>query len=393
MRDGLKVIVFEQSSEALEKRFGFRVVEYGLRQVFRRIPDSPLLLGLDEETLRDWRGEATVLPPRLKYEMRPGHGPTVSWCGIPVTRAWRCGCRGNVASVLIEKPARGDFLPVIDGGFSLQFSPLMEYREGRGMVLFCQMDVTGRTEDDPAADLLFRNILNHVSGWKPSAVRKALYAGDPAGKAHLESAGFSLSPYAGGPLVPDQVLVAAPGCASQLAAHSAHIASWLKEGGNLLAAGLDGNEANAFLPFKIGTSEKEHISAVFDPPGAGSLMAGVCPADVHNRAPRNMPLVSSGAGAIGDGVLAKAGGLNAVFCQPVPWRFDYQKNYGLKRTFRRSSFLLNRLLANMGASGATPLLERFSSPADPSGKDKRWLAGLYLDEPEEWDDPYRFFRW
>ena len=23
----------------------------------------------------------------------------------------------------------------------------------------------------------------------------------------------------------------------------------------------------------------------------------------------------------------------------------------------------------------------------------RWLDGLYLDVPEEWDDPYRFFRW
>ena len=24
---------------------------------------------------------------------------------------------------------------------------------------------------------------------------------------------------------------------------------------------------------------------------------------------------------------------------------------------------------------------------------KRWLDGLYLDEPEAWDDPYRFFCW
>jgi hypothetical protein len=24
---------------------------------------------------------------------------------------------------------------------------------------------------------------------------------------------------------------------------------------------------------------------------------------------------------------------------------------------------------------------------------KRWLAGFYVDQPEEWDDPYRFFRW
>jgi hypothetical protein len=47
----------------------------------------------------------------------------------------------------------------------------------------------------------------------------------------------------------------------------------------------------------------------------------------------------------------------------------------------------------MGVGGMTPVLERFSRPADPAGADQRWLAGLYLDVPEEWDDPYRFFRW
>ena len=56
VRDGLKVIVFEQTADALEKRFGFRIAEYGLRQVFPRVPDHPLLAGLDAENLRDWRG-------------------------------------------------------------------------------------------------------------------------------------------------------------------------------------------------------------------------------------------------------------------------------------------------------------------------------------------------
>ena len=93
--------------------------------------------------------------------------------------------------MLIEKPARGDFLPILDGGYSLQYSPLLEYREGKGMVLFCQMDVTGRTDGDPAADALARNILAYVSAWKPSPRRKAIYVGDPAGKRHLESAGLS----------------------------------------------------------------------------------------------------------------------------------------------------------------------------------------------------------
>ena len=27
------------------------------------------------------------------------------------------------------------------------------------------------------------------------------------------------------------------------------------------------------------------------------------------------------------------------------------------------------------------------------GSAERWLSGLYLDVPEVWDDPYRFFRW
>src|SRR5205823_4411697 len=71
VRDGLKVIIFEQTGEVLEKRFGFRVAEYGLRWVFQRIANHPLLAGLSQEVLKNWRGEATILPPQLKYEIRP----------------------------------------------------------------------------------------------------------------------------------------------------------------------------------------------------------------------------------------------------------------------------------------------------------------------------------
>ena len=177
VRDGLKVIVFEQTAEVLEKRFGFRVAEYGLRQVFHaRARPSAAGRARRTSNLRDWRGEATLLPPRLKYDTEPHFSgtPTVKWCDIAVPRVWRCGNRGNVASVLIEKPARGDFLPIVDGGFSLQYSPLMEYREGKGMVLFCQMDVTGRTESDPAAETLAAEHPRATSPtWKPAAAPQA----------------------------------------------------------------------------------------------------------------------------------------------------------------------------------------------------------------------------
>ncbi|MHC4439828.1 MAG: FAD-binding oxidoreductase, partial [Planctomycetota bacterium] len=173
-------------------------------------------------------------------------------------------------------------------------------------------------------------------------------------------------------------------------AYKDSVTAAIKTGVHLLAVGLTQEDADALL-LKVTMNPAEHINAYFDPPGVNSLLTGVGPADVHNRDPRIIPLVSGGAKVEGNGVLAVARD-NVVFCQLVPWQFEYQNNFGLKRTFRRTSFLVTRLLGNLGASSETPLLRRLSSPVekDESG---RWLQGFYLDEPEEWDDPYRFFRW
>jgi len=565
VRDGLKVVLFEQTGDVLEKRFGFRTAEYGLRNVFKRVPDHPLLAGIGLENLHDWRGEATVLPPRLKYKPlgRFYGAPGIKWCGIEVTRIWRCGNRGNVASALIEKPVRGDFLPIIDGGYALQYSPLMEYREGKGLVLFCQLDVTGRTEQDPAAETIARNVIEYAAGWKPAPRRQALYVGDPAGRRHLEYSGIAVKDYAGGKIEDGSVLVVGPSGGKKLAAEKAAVAEFLKAGGNLLTLGLDQDEANAFLPFKVEMKKAEHIAAYFEPAGAGTLLAGVSPADVHNRAPKEMPLVSGGAAIVGDGVLARAEKANVVFCQFPPfmvtringaaatltvddadaaegkqsallslgaitgrgatlqqeikpdkinvgktytfaamvkaldepvvarleierpaspwdraaksqnipckenewtelhvtfkvekpfqegwlaylacdqeaarlrvdgvrlyegdyvpgkpgqpmtlpggaanllanagfedgvkgWKFTFDPQQNLRRTYRRTSCQLARLLGNMGVSGPTPLLSRFSSPVASAESEKRWLDAYYLDIPEEWDDPYRFFVW
>jgi hypothetical protein len=92
-------------------------------------------------------------------------------------------------------------------------------------------------------------------------------------------------------------------------------------------------------------------------------------------------------------VPAKDENADIVFCQVVSWQLDPKMQINLKRTFRRSSCLVTRLATNLGAVGATSILTRFRSPVDASKSEKRWLAGLYLDAPEEWDDPSRFFRW
>jgi hypothetical protein len=393
VRDGLKVLLFEQTPDVLEKRFGFRVAEYGLRRVFTRVPDHPALAGLAAEDLRDWRGAATIQPPRAKLEANPkfNGAPTTTWCGISVPRLWRCGNRGNVASVLIEKPACGDFLPIIDGGYNLQYGPLLEYREGRGVVLFCQMDVTGRTETDPAAETLTRNILRHVSEWKPLPAKRAAYVGDVAGRRHLEAAGVSLKAFQAEELAADEVLLAGPGSGRELAASKAALAKWLEQGERLLALGFDQKDADAILPFPVQIAKQEHISTFFEAQAVKSPFTGIGPADLLNRDPRELPLIRAGTTVIGNGVLANT--TNVVFCQIVPWQFDAARQSNLKRTFRRTSVALARLLANHGVRGSTPILERFHAPVPATNSEPRWLSGLYLDQPVEWDDPYRFFRW
>jgi hypothetical protein len=394
VRDGLKVVMFEQTADVLEKRFGFRVQEYGLRRVFVRVPDHPVLEGLGTENLHDWNGQATTMPPRLtNYTTRPRYGATIEWCGIPATRAYRAGNWGNVASVLIEKPARGNFLPIVDGGFSLQFSPLMEYREGKGLVLLCQVDVTGRTAEEPAATRLAANIVNYASAYVPPAVRQVVYAGQDGGRKHLEQMGLTVAGYEGGPLGDGQVLVVGPGGGQALAGNADAVRQWVRAGGNVLAVGLGQQEANAFLPFAIETKKAEYICAAFAPAGMRSLLAGVGPADLLNRDPRQIDLVSGGADVVGDGILAIGKEANVVFCQLPPWEFDYQKFYNLKRTFRRLSCLVTRVLGNMGATEPTPLIERFSSPFQAGAGEGRWTEGFYLDQPQEFDDPYRYFTW
>ena len=76
-----------------------------------------------------------------------------------------------------------------------------------------------------------------------------------------------------------------------------------------------------------------------------------------------------------------------------PWLFEGSRQFNVRRTYRHASFLVARLLGNLGVAGSAPILDRFHRPVSQLELKKRWNAGLYLDQPEEWDDPYRFFRW
>ena len=70
-------------------------------------------------------------------------------------------------------------------------------------------------------------------------------------------------------------------------------------------------------------------------------------------------------------------------------------------TWREYVFLLKgrgtadkntRLQIWFDGSGTLWIAKVQISPCDPPTVG-RWLDGFYLDVPQEWDDPYRFFRW
>ena len=102
--------------------------------------------------------------------------------------------------------------------------------------------------------------------------------------------------------------------------------------------------------------------------------------------------MAAGATIIGDGVLAKADKANVIFCQLAPWQFEGDQ-LNLKQTRRRTSFLVSRLLANSGIAGSAPIVERFQSPVAPAPRSIAGQTVCTSIKPEEWDDPYRFFRW
>ena len=79
-----------------------------------------------------------------------------------------------------------------------------------------------------------------------------------------------------------------------------------------------------------------------------------------------------------------------VLCQAAPWMFNYEQHPYLRTTYRRNVFLVSRLLANLGASSHSPLLQMFRN-SEPERA--RWLHSYYVQEPQAVDDPYRYYRW
>ena len=367
-RAGGHTLVFEQTKETLES-LGFRVQTYGLRDVFPRNREARELLGrvdvlnheiheahekvsegLGIDDLRDWNGESTLVSPHLdnlaEVEMER---PTDTWAGFRNFRVWRCGNRGCVATVLPEKPTLGDWMPILDGGFDLQFSPLLEWRiaskksevqstkSAGGTITFCQLDVTARTVADPVAeDLVCRLVERLARPDARTAFGRVFRSGTPM---------------------------------------PANLRARVAAGENALCLGFSAKEVAAWSPVSLAMAPTNHCYAARIerlPPQLDGLSNadwqwhGSMDFDAFLGRPADgnaaLRVVPHGRGAF-------------VFWQVPPEVIDEKARPYLRTTKRRAQFMLSRLAGNLGIDLGAP---------DVIG---------YADIPEANDDPYRYYRW
>ena len=157
VRAGAALVVMAQPDLS---PFGLRVQPRGVRRMFP-VGSPALLAGLEPVDFTDWRGGYSFLEPDPKYsEATAGEYPE---------EPFRRGNRGSIASLMLEKPHTGGFRHWIEGEFDLDYAFLTELAEGRGHILFCQLDLAGRAGSDPVATELLRRL----AAWNPAPGRDA----------------------------------------------------------------------------------------------------------------------------------------------------------------------------------------------------------------------------
>lgn len=231
---GGRIIVMEQQGDSL---LGLALDKRRARNVFMAVPHHPVFAGLADADLADWQGKSSLLT-----EFPPA-APGFHW-GEPLVTS----TTGTVSSLVMEKPHIGNFLPLLESGYDLQFSPLLEWREQHGLLLLSQLDLTGRIGVEPAATMLFGNLLHYALTAPEPAKKMTLYAGDAAGKTFLKPFLVTLPDLKPGTDIPaGSIVIAGSGAEKVLTA--ATLRTWLNEGGTLLC--LPSFNASDLLPVKV----------------------------------------------------------------------------------------------------------------------------------------------
>jgi hypothetical protein len=376
---GLNVLCFEQP---LSEVLGLRLETFDNRQAFVRSGDYPLLQGLSDDDFADWRGETTIRP---SY---PAFDPNSDWRSesylkhgrpnaLGQRRFWHWSNLGTVAAFCFRKPQRGNFRVLLDCGFDLLYTPLVEIQAGLGRILLCQLDVTGRYAMDPVATLLVQRMVAQYAYRGESALRTALAVVGKPGRELLYALGCPTEDFLA--MKPETVDLRRPLVLDLRDRHPLNpqevqrIQDFVALGGRLLQVGASSPQDKAWLPGDMRFAARSVFRT--EVPSMPEL-SGLGDSDFFWRQPQVLPVVAEvpPRGTIIDsGVLAVVpfGRGKAVLCQFDPSLF--KDSWQRTKAFR----VLSMLLTNLGArSDVRPWPARDDQPAH---------LGLYVEDALDFD--------
>lgn len=382
---GLRVVVFEQHCAELGN-LGFRVEDRCPRNAFVRHARHPLAAGLDDETLRDWRGEATL------YSRGPERDQALAQ-----SHFYRAGNRGSVASTIIETPHYGPFWSVVDCEFDLSYSPLLSWRHGKGEVLYCTLDLVGRVGVEPGATTFAHNLVRYLRQPLRDAPQSRLAASfdEPTVK-HLGELGFAALSADDGLDARGNILVMESPRTDALAQKRDVIQKFLDAGGDMLVLYADQTLLADPLFRNAVQVEEVEVSRAGRTVEEHQLLTGVGPQHIHWRAPLTLKALTAVGGEFTPllGGLAgemKSGKGRIIFlqtdpaavqdcsavdklCAPAP--IDKAVHHDSRH---RSGWQINRLhsllLANLGVQSNPALVRRLFTvePAIGQTPINRWV--------------------
>ena len=391
---GLNMVVLEQMNRHV---MGLRIENTGSREVYVRAPDSPLLEGLDSRDFTNWRNESKMLPSYPSFDTESlwwwqGYSYQGQFNKWRQRRAWHWSNKGTVATFCFEKPQFGNYRVLLDAGFDLLYTPLVEFQCGKGRVLLNQLDLIDHYGIDPVATTMLQRILTEYS--KPST--RALEAVGAISDEGAETlAGLKFAAAKG---LTGSVVFLLPQDLGKLDAERAQeLRSFVEKGGAVLAS-VETAEQAAKLPVELTLEERESFNPTFpDDP----VFSGLGMSELFLRRPHKflaVTKVEGGGGAISPSGIAaaiKLGKGRIVVLQVPSNRFkDAEGFWGRSKVLR----LYTTLLSNLGGQSE---VQPNPSAIGGWGIAHEWLPGyaervpkkaprvrnsnLYEQEALDWD--------
>ncbi len=373
VRQGGVTIIMAQDPQWMRDCLGLRVSRYVSRRVFPLDSGNPVIAGLDSTDLRDWAGSSNLIPdndcslatgkPGSRY---PPYG-------------WHWGNQGGVTSAAIEKPHHSGMRPLMECGFDLAYSPLMEMPVGKGTIIWCMLDLVDHWQLDPVAQLLTQRLIQYAQNkpkraW-PEAAQVSLM-GDASDAALLGRLGVKFTTRASVPADSSGLLVI--GKAVGISMNDAQ--AFCQRGGRVLWLQREGEDA--FDKVRLATKSLAGSLAAPDWPECRGLSAS----DLRWRVTRKAWVLQAGdtnanVEVAANGLLGrkKTGKGVMLFCQIDPRMFPADKLTYLRFTRWRQERTLSQILANLGANfiADDKLLTRLQAPDKNPGLQPIKLAGAW----------------